>query len=66
MGVDADGVVLCQGKYLLHSLQVFAHGFAYDNAAVTIYYQWANIIQLDLIFTILRIYEKLVTYLLHY
>ena len=66
MGVDADRVVLCQGKYFLHPLQVFAHGFAYDNAAVTIYYQWANIIQLDLIFTILRIYEKLVTYLLHY
>ena len=66
MGVDADGVVLCQCKYLLHPRQVFAHGFANDNAAVTIYYQWANIIQLDLIFTILRIYEKLVTYLLHY
>ena len=60
MGVDADGVVLSQGKYLLHPRQVFAHGFAYDNAAVTIYYQWANIIQLYLIFTILRIYEKLV------
>ena len=66
MGVDADGVVLSQGKYFLHPLQVFAHGFAYDNAAGTIYYQWANIIQLYLIFTILRIYEKLVTYLLHY